>query len=398
MSLLNKIVPYISQSLLIVLSAINSYLVIQNFGPEGKGTIAIIGSITQTVFTILSSGIKQSYALKVKSEEMSYSVAINRALSLSVLIVMFALVCGLLLWICFKSFLYIFVALIIGLQVGTSYMGFAPLVYKHINVIYILRLIPLLLLFIYMSLGGSKTIILYFEVLLFSWLLVFMFYVVYYFKGNLLIGMALSKRVGDIWTAYPFAIGGILINLVFRFDLLQMRILNVDLSEIGIYSLGVNLADIFNALTSVLLTRIFIKDLAAKDSVRTIKLRKQVILSITLGLLIILCIQIFALPQIIYFIGEDWIGVFRIFPFVGTASLFMLAFNILNAHIVSSFGKANLSYVALIVGLLLNILLNQILIPKYGVSGAAFSSLFSYLMIFVIFYIYVSRYISSKSF
>ncbi|MDC1537777.1 hypothetical protein N8452_03835, partial [Schleiferiaceae bacterium] len=109
-----KIIPYVSQILLIFFSGINTYLVISYFGAEGKGNIAIIGSVTQTAFTVLSLGVKQSFALKVKSDKLTYAGASDRSISLSLVVFALSFISGLLMWISMNNVLYFVIALIIG--------------------------------------------------------------------------------------------------------------------------------------------------------------------------------------------------------------------------------------------------------------------------------------------
>ena len=392
---IRKIIPYVSQILLIFFSGINTYLVISYFGAEGKGNIAIIGSITQTAFTVLSSGVKQSFALKVKSDTLTYAGASDRSISLSLIVFALSFIFGLLVWISMNNVLYFVIALIIGVQVGTSYMGFAPLMRGDINAIYSLRLIPLAAVFLAMISGIIHTILAYFIVILFAWILVFSIYFIRYIKG---LHFSLNVRTKDIWMSYPFAIAGILINLVFRFDLIQMKFLKVKIAEIGVYSLGVNFVDIFNAVTSVIITKIFISDLATQDTKKTIYLVRVSIISLLLGSSLLMFIHTFVLTDVLILMGSDWFGVIEIFPYLGIASLFMLSFNVLNAHMVSSYGETKMSYLPLLIGLSINIFLNQFLVPRYGIRGAGVATLVSYSLIFSTHFYYVKKYLRSKGF
>ena len=162
------------------------------------------------------------------------------------------------------------------------------------------------------------------------------------------------------------------------------------LYDVGIYAVGYRIGMIMQFLVSIVSLVYYpyamrIADQpGAKESYRSI-FKYFIISGSILGFLII-----FFSPEIFQiFINRSYSEAIKV-VFFGVISNFLLgAFNIIN---ISFYLKKKAGNIALAVGIgaILNIILNYVLIPKYGMYGAGFSSIIAYLFI-VIFNFSIAR-------
>ena len=162
--------------------------------------------------------------------------------------------------------------------------------------------------------------------------------------------------------------------------------------DIGIYALGVGLADkiwiIPDALKDILLSKLA----NGKDKSEVEKICR---ISLAITLICILGIAVLGKPLIRLMYGEEYIdsyGVTLIIVMGGIGMVFykmIYSFNVINARRVENL-------VLLVISALFNVIMNLILIPSYGIIGAAFASLISYLVCGFMFMISFIRYTGSS--
>ncbi len=203
------------------------------------------------------------------------------------------------------------------------------------------------------------------------------FSVVLYRAGSFRIRISL-KRFSDILReSYPFAVLILLMYFYLRIDsVLMERLLENGKQQVGIYAQSFRILDaayMFAALFAGLLLPIFSRMLKKKERVE-----EMVSLSLTLILLpalLLASIGIFYPEQIISLLYHEHIRASsRIFPLLMTAYTGIAIIYIFGTLLTANKNLRELNLLALS-AVILNLVLNLILIPRYLAFGAAVSCL-----------------------
>lgn len=168
--------------------------------------------------------------------------------------------------------------------------------------------------------------------------------------------------------------------------LLYMKIDQVIIREllderaVGLYSAAIKLSEIWYFIPGVICVSLFPAIINSKKTSQESyygRLKKLFILIFALSVIIAIIVSSLAGPIIYLLFGEDYlesVSVLRIYSwsiigfFLGiVSSYYLLAENYIKIYFFSSFFVA-----------ILNIILNILLIPKFGINGAAIATLISY--------------------
>lgn len=184
-----------------------------------------------------------------------------------------------------------------------------------------------------------------------------------------------------------FALSFLMIQLNYRIDILLLQWL-ADAKEVGLYSLGVSIAELLwqipLAVSVVVMTRSANSIDTALMNANTARLLR---LSLIAGVVLSLAIYLTA-PLVIPLIWPAYIQSIGIVQTILPGIVILIVFRILSGQL-SGMGKPNVAIKALAPSLVLNILLNLLLIPRYGGIGAAIATNISYLtgtLIYVLLY------------
>lgn len=178
--------------------------------------------------------------------------------------------------------------------------------------------------------------------------------------------------------AWPLILSGIVISIYMKIDQIMIKEL-VDNASVGQYAAAVRLSEAWYFIPMIICTSLFPAILNAKA--KNVQLYQQRLsnlynLMVFLGLVIILPVMLLADWGILFLYGEAfkqatvvlkihiWAGVF---VFLGVANQKWFISENLQAYNVICLG----------IGMVVNIVLNLILIPKYGIAGAAYATLIS---------------------
>ncbi len=179
--------------------------------------------------------------------------------------------------------------------------------------------------------------------------------------------------------SWPIIFSGAFALIYSRID--QVLIKNMlDAHSVGIYGAGVAIVEAWYFLPNIIMSSLFPAIINAKISSVDIyreRLKKLSVFLFILALMISLLTSIFAplIIKILYgsaFIGSVWILQIYIWSIIGSF-LSNLATNYLVAE-----NYRKISFFMNFLPMLMNIILNIIWIPIYGIAGAAFATLISY--------------------
>lgn len=151
---------------------------------------------------------------------------------------------------------------------------------------------------------------------------------------------------------------------------------NITTAEIGIYSLGVMLAEKVWMLPDTL-TNILQSKLAGGKKEDEVSRISRISFSITA--LCLIMVVIFGKPLIIFAYGAEYADAYQITLIILFGVLGMVFYKVVYAYNVV-IGKRKLNFVLLSCSVLINIILNWIMISTLGVIGAGYASLISFIV------------------
>ena len=157
-------------------------------------------------------------------------------------------------------------------------------------------------------------------------------------------------------------------------------------ASVAVYNPAIRMAALFEiplgAISSVIFPKVAKESAADKDSPKRMY-EKSVGFMLFLLIPPIIIMMIFAEEIILILAGNDYLSATPILQVTLLYGL-ILPFNRQFGVIMNATGKAHLNFYVLIFGTVINIVLNYFLISVYGTIGAAYATLFSYLLILII--------------
>lgn len=192
----------------------------------------------------------------------------------------------------------------------------------------------------------------------------------------------LIKEMLSLGFTYAFALFVISLNYKVDIVILERLVLPED---IGQYTLGVNLAELLWQLPAALGVVVFSRSANAKDPAaftrNVVKLLRVTLIVAVVGALGLGLTAGFLIPLVYGEAFRPSVGVLRLLlPGIVAFSLF----KVLNVDLAGR-GRPLLSLIAVGPAVLLNVALNFLLVPRYGVSGAAVASTISYTLAIVLY-------------
>ncbi|MFK7950073.1 MAG: polysaccharide biosynthesis C-terminal domain-containing protein [Saprospiraceae bacterium] len=197
-------------------------------------------------------------------------------------------------------------------------------------------------------------------------------------KGKFSVFSSLGSIFNILKESYPYALLVLFMTIYNRIDSIMLdKLLDDGLNQVGIYAAAYRLLDavnIFGLLFGSLLLPIFARMLKAKDNIESLTFTAfKLILAFSVSVAI--CSATFG-ADIMTLLYQDnvtdiWVDVFEllIFSFIPVASVYIFG-TLMTAN-------ANLWQLNIIAinGVILNVILNLLLIPKYEVYGATLATL-----------------------
>ena len=177
--------------------------------------------------------------------------------------------------------------------------------------------------------------------------------------------------------------------LVLRSDIYFLNYFR-GLEEVGWYSLAVGFCDGILLLISSITLVLFPKITENQEQGLETTLKVSRITSLALFVIIIFS-YLFGKPIILLLFGEQFLN--SILPlYILLPAIYFLAITSFLTQFFASKGFPWITVWLWFPGLIINILLNMLYIPKYGMVVAALTSLIAYFLSFILHYIYLQRY------
>lgn len=381
----------LTRSSTILIGFFTTIYVIRYLGPENYGTLSYAVSFVSLFSFIASLGIESIVLRELIKYPDKEPIILGTAFRLKI----FGAITATLLT--FITILLIdatqIEVILIGLISLTQFAGLGQLpIYSFhakveakypslvaISISFILALAKLLVVYF------DKGIIFFSLVLVLETIITFLFYFIIYQKKYHLFSLWKFDRVFAsmlLRNSWPLMLSTISILLYSRIDQVMLRHY-LDATAVGIYDVAVRLSDIWYIIPNVIIGALFPAIINAQTT--SPKLFKQRIwlcvgLLISLNLIIILPTNILSpfIIETVYgdkFIGSDTILTIYIWSLIG----FSLG-QLMNTYLIAE-NFVYIYFLTSVVTVVINVILNVLFIPDFGVNGAALATLISYSLI-----------------
>lgn len=396
------LITFIGNALLFLLSFINGYLIILNIGSAGKGEIAFLLSIHQIVLPIVSLGLKQSLSYFEKKYRLTKKVSSSYKNLATLLSLTSTAIFYLVAWFStqINPILYILLFLNTFGNYLLSFSSINAIKKENFFLINAIRLSPAIVTFL-----GFLFLTYFYEWSIINTLTVYSLSTlisifIYNYSSKELKSINLFKIQYDkrvkilLWKGIQYATPLFLLYLIYKVDIVLLKLLSVSNSQIGYYSLAVNFAEILLQLPSILSVGIFTLGISRnkEDFKLTIDKMIKKSLIILLPLMILFERVLVYLIPIVY--GEEFNQSTAILKYLIIGSLAMVFYTIKYTHLASTYGKPNAGIYPLILALSLNIIFNLLLIPELGITGAAISTCIAYSILYILISRKYSKYVN----
>lgn len=187
-----------------------------------------------------------------------------------------------------------------------------------------------------------------------------------------------------------YALSLLIINLNYKVDVILMDKLSTSY-ELGLYSKGAAITEYLWQIPMLFSTIVFARSAAAKDPKEFSKKVAQLLrLSFILIGVTSLILWAFSKYIIIGMYGKAFFGSISVLNYLLPGVLILTIFKVMNMDLAGR-GKPWIAMKAMVPALIINVVLNLILIPKYGANGSAISSTVSYTASGILFLFLYSR-------
>jgi O-antigen/teichoic acid export membrane protein len=384
-------ITLITQSLTFILGILNTILIVRAIGPQGRGTYSILLTTVSILSVLSSGGVIWSNTYWVGKEKGSLRYILSNALYQAILAFF------ILLFLAFISPKSILGMVFEGIPRGLIYFSviivFFELGILHLNSIFlglqdfreynflsIGRLI-LFTLFNLLFLYGLRMNV---EGVVYSWMIS-----VALTSGAGLVALMkryhiqnlktdLSQFLKSLKIGSRALLANILGQLLLRSDLFLIN-WYLGLKEVGYYSVGVAVAELVLKIPGIAGTILFPK--VAADSVGNINLVTMI--TRLMGIPLVLGVLIFILEGktiLLVAFGKEFISAYNPMIWI-LLGVLALSYHVILDNYFAGKGYPVVTIWAPGVTLILNIGLNLLLIPKYGISGAAMSTCAAYILL-----------------
>ncbi len=185
------------------------------------------------------------------------------------------------------------------------------------------------------------------------------------------------KQLLKLGVMYAFTF--FVIQLNYRVDILLLEKLS-SIHEVGIYSLGIHITEQLWQVPFAISIVLFSRTANAKDyslmTESTVSLARLSFILILFLSLIAIIVAPYLIPLIF---GKDFTASVIILQYILPGVIILVIFRVLSGQL-AGMGKPHYAVYIFIPALIINIILNYFLIPKYGGKGAAIASNISYIL------------------
>lgn len=355
-------------------------------GPEGKGVYSSILVIPIILVNLSLLGTRQSTIYLIGKKLYSLDeISSNLTMIFIISSISAVIICALYYFFFGQTQFTVFSTLVILLTIpfvliinysGSIFLGLGNFAMANL-VKWLTALINLLFVFIFLWVMEMDILGALLALLLSNFLIAFLSVIIIgsRYKIRLKVNKVIIKEI--LSRGFGFTAALVVIQLNYRIDIIILQYIS-GMQEVGFYSIGVSIAENIWLLPTAV--GIVINSItASSDDMSMLKDEISKLIRISFMLVFLLSIAIFIfIPFLLpWFYGAEFIKSVTIVKVILPGILIFVLVRILSSYF-AGIGKPNIITYIFAPALLLNIILNFILIPKYGGIGAAIATNISY--------------------
>lgn len=195
--------------------------------------------------------------------------------------------------------------------------------------------------------------------------------------------------------AYGFfpMIALLLTTLNYKIDIIMLKNYSfISLSDVGIYSIGYAIANKTLLIPDSLKVILISKLAKGKDYNEVARIMR---ISFAVCLLMALFIIILGKPFLYYLYGSEYAGAYSVICISVSGTVFMTFFKMISQYNIMN-RKQVLNAGMLAISIIVNIVLNVLLVPLFGIDGAAFATAIGYFVCSMVFIRYFCNATNTK--
>jgi O-antigen/teichoic acid export membrane protein len=396
-------ITFVTRTLQLALGIGSSIIIARVLGPQGKGFYSLAILLPSLIISFSNFGIGQASIFFVGKRRYSAEEILGNNITLSFLLGIAGFFIGLIIIVFFGSFLfpgvtkaYLFLALfLIPLEFFLSFVNYlllGLLKIKEFNFINILQsfvfLLLISILLLTLSFGVKEVITAY---IISSFIgVVVLFFLAKRIVGNFHLHLDKSYFKDAFRYGFKVYLGNIIQFLHYRIDMFLVNII-LNPIAVGFYSIAVTLAEQIWLVSQSAGTVLFPRVSSETDEKRLKEFTPLVCRNVLL-ITLIGAILLFFLGRLLIFLFYSEKFSASVLPFqillIGVVA--MSGWRILSNDLYGR-GKPELNIYISLVSIVLNIILNILWIPKFGIAGAAWATSASYTFAFAVVAIVYSK-------
>ncbi len=196
-----------------------------------------------------------------------------------------------------------------------------------------------------------------------------------------------KKMIADSW---PFILSSAFYLIYSKIDQVMIGKM-IDVTSLGIYAAGVKIAEIWYFIPAIISGVMLPAIINAKIKDNTLykdRLKKLFFLIIGMSFAIAFFEFIFAKYLILFLFGKAYMGSIIILQIYTWAGVIVSTVMVAQQYLIAE-NKTKTILISSFVGAFINVILNIILIPKFGIIGSAWATIISYLTVPIIILLHV---------
>ena len=297
----------------------------------------------------------------------------------------------------FKLMLIYFCLIPLENVIRFTFQGFQRMFYYgSMNFVKMSIILVITLLFFHLGFSIFAPVIAYMAVSIFEALIYFPIFfkktIPFFFEIKTKIPFSLIKKLMKFGIPTMF---GLLGMLVITYTDTMILTYFRPLSDVGLYQVAIPTAALLlyfsNALTSIVFP--VYSEMWVKKEKEKLKKGLELLHKYSLIIILPISLTMFSFPNVIInlFFGQKYLGAALPLQILSIGMIFY-SIGYLNNNTISAIGKPKISSKVVIIAAMINLIGNLILIPILGIVGAALVTSFSYIILFLLSFVYSRKY------
>lgn len=392
-----------SRLIIMVISFITSVFSTRLLGVELKGQFSYLVTISGFVWMVLDLGLYRSFPYLVRKYpehlgSLFHWIVLQFLVNLSVLTTLgfclMSLVSGLMDITFSPLYMFLFVCLIsfsqLSMQLQSLYLGLNK-IWQHSLANLLNAIVMLLLITLGFALKNHlEPLIFVLGATVIGTIITIMYYISKHDWSQLSRKIDLSFVNTSYKYGFRVFLSTIIIMLLIRADIIIIKHF-LSFKEVGIYSIAAHIIDMLQIASNVVGGLLLVKLSDSKSDIDKWLIMKKLLMSF---FVLLFCANlgfvIFGKFMIANLYGVQFVPVYSVYLWLIPAS-FGLSFGSLFNMYLNSKGFPVISIVLPAISLILNIILNYLLIPVWGIKGSALATSVAYILWFVLIVLYEQK-------